>query len=148
MEDAYYIEHRLDDQIKWYDKKSTSCQYKYKALKWIGILLALSIPPIGAYYNDIPMYKFIVSCIGFGIAVVEFGVSMGKYHEHWIEYRTTSELLKHEKYLYQANAGGYAASAQPFQSLVERCESIISSENIDWAQLHRAEMASSSNTGS
>ena len=33
----------------------------------------------------------------------------------------------------------YAYSAAPFQELVERCENIISSENIDWAQLHKNE---------
>lgn len=62
---------------------------------------------------------------------------MNKYHENWIQYRSTAEILKHEKFLYLTRSGGYKNSSASFNELVERCESIISSENVDWVQLHK-----------
>lgn len=140
MTEAEYFEKRLDDQIKWYGNKSQKCQRFYKWLKSFSYILALALPPLGYYADCTPCSKFSIAMIGLVIAALEFFSSLNKYHENWIQYRTTCELLKHEKYLYCTRAGGYTTAADPFKELVERCESIISSENIDWAQLHKGDL--------
>lgn len=141
MDELQYLTERLDDQIKWYDAKSAQCQFRYKSIK-IGIgLCSLLIAPAGLLWQNCPLTPWGISILGLLIASGTFILSLNQYHENWLHYRTTCELLKHEKYLYLTRAGGYSASSAPFQELVERCESIISSENIDWAQLHNNEPA-------
>lgn len=139
MDETQYFIERLDEQIKWYDYKGTSCQRRYKFIKVIIGVLSFLIAPIGLLLQNWIYAPCIIAVLGTLIATGTFILSLNKYHENWLHYRTTCELLKHEKYLYLTRSGGYAYCSLPFQELVERCESIISSENIDWAQLHKSE---------
>ncbi|MGI8569091.1 MAG: DUF4231 domain-containing protein [Methylocella sp.] len=38
---------------------------------------------------------------------------LNQYQANWIAYRSTSEALKHEKFLFLAKAGPFAAAADP-----------------------------------
>lgn len=138
MDEEAYLRERLENQIKWYSAKSKSAQNWYKWLKYLDNLLALLIVPC-SYYSDMCWwFKYAGVAAGIIIAFTNFLQSINKYHENWIQYRSTAEILKHEKFLYLTNSGGYKDSPTAFNDLVERCESIISSENVDWAQLHKA----------
>jgi len=137
LDEQEYFKERLDNQIQWYSRKSASCQSRYKRMKGIICLASVSIAPISLL--DFADGKYIVCCLGSIIAVITFFLSMNKYHENWIQYRATCESLRHEKYLYLTRSGEYAQVNAPFHVLVDRCESIISRENIDWAQLQRKE---------
>lgn len=147
MTDEEYLNKRLEDQIKWYSSKSQSAQRKYKRLKKFEIIVSLSFTVLGTYAS----HTITIPCLSIGITIgfiitvisavssyLQFKQSLEKYHENWILYRQTCELLKHEKFLYITRSGGYATANNPFNDLVDRCESIISSENIDWAQLHKS----------
>ena len=46
---------------------------------------------------------------------------------------STSEALKHEKFLYLAHAGTYATAANPEALLAERIEGRVSQEHASWA---------------
>ncbi|MGC1929170.1 MAG: DUF4231 domain-containing protein [Candidatus Nitrosopolaris sp.] len=53
-----------------------------------------------------------------------------KYQENWILYRTSTELLKKEKYFFENNVGDYS-NGDDFERnrlLVERVETIVSAE--------------------
>lgn len=134
-----YLTTRLEEQINWYNKKSIINQEWYKALKIIDCTLALLIVPFSYYIDRCQWFQYAVIIAGMAISLSNFLQSIYKYHENWIQYRATAELLKHEKYLFLTQSGGYSVACDPFRELVERCESIISSENIDWAQLHKNE---------
>jgi hypothetical protein len=81
----------------------------------------------------INLSQLIVGGLGVLIAVLEGLQQLNQYHANWITYRTTSELLKHEKYLFLAKAGPYAAAADPRVLLAERIESLVSQEHAKWA---------------
>ena len=53
-------------------------------------------------------------------------------YKRQIKYRTTSEQLKHEKYLYLTNSNPYNKKER-LGLLVERVESLISKENSLWS---------------
>ncbi|OMF48754.1 hypothetical protein BK135_10495 [Paenibacillus peoriae] len=135
MTEREYLFERLEDQINWYDKKSSDCQKKYKRLKWVEIGSAAAIPILSGFSSNLQVIAVIISLLGASIAIIESLLSLGKYHENWIEYRGISETLKQEKYMYLTRAGVYKIS-EPFELLVERIESIISKENINWANLN------------
>jgi len=135
MTESEYFKVRLEDQIDWYSQKSVKCQNYYKMAEGLQYCLALLLAPLGYFVDSCIYVKYIIAVIGIIIAGLNFFESMNNYHENWISYRSTCEILKHEKMLFATKSGSYADSDTPFTDLVERVESIISSENIDWGQM-------------
>lgn len=135
-----YITDRLDNQIDWYGNKSSTAQKKYKVIKAAEIIISALIPVIALLDQDTPLYiQIMLGIMGGTIVVLSNFQSIGKYHENWIEYRSVSETLKHEKYLYETKTGTYCDlnnDTETFNLLVERVESIISHENINWSQMN------------
>lgn len=131
-----YIQERLEDQITWYDKKSIQAQKRYKSLKGTVIFLAASIPLFIGFITEVKAWAIVVSVIGVVITGIEGWLGLAKYHENWIEYRSICETLRHEKYMYLTRTGVYETPTDPFKVLVERTESIISKENLNWANLN------------
>lgn len=140
-----YMADRVDDQINWYDKKSTKCQRTYKILQVIEIILASLIPLLAAYSENHTMIAVCVGLFGSIIAIIESITKLNKYHENWIEYRTTCELLRYHKYLFETRSYPYAASEETVENLfVKNIENIISSENNKWKSLNTEEHSTDS----
>jgi len=128
---------RLEDQIRWYEQKSVSCQRWYKRLKVSVIAFAAVIPLLAA--SGLPKAMPVTGILGVLVTIFEGLLQLNQYHEHWIRYRSTSESLKHEKYLYLAGAGPYAAVEKPRAQLAERVESLVSQEHAKWATVQQQE---------
>ncbi len=132
MDEQKYIKERLDDQIDWYSQKSKTSQNWFKILRAIEILAAATIPFLAGYVTDTePELKIIIGILGIVIALVAGFISLNKFQEIWIEYRTTSETLKHHKYLYLTKSSPYDTE-DAFQILVQTVEALISKENSNW----------------
>ena len=131
-----YIDKRLDDQIGWYDRKSVSNQRWYKWLRLFEFVAAAFIPFLAAYLTpELPATKIVIGLIGVVIAVIAAVLGLYQFQEHWIEYRTTCESLKKEKYLFQTSTEPYDGDERGnFQLLVQRVETLVSKENTNWAQ--------------
>ena len=135
MNDQQYLTERLDDQLNWYDSKSQSNQHRYKTLRITEIVCAALIP-----FLSVLSYRFgwitatITGLLGISIAICTGINSLYKFHENWIQYRTTAEQLKHEKNLYLTHARPYN-STNRFEILVLHVESLISRENSNWSQV-------------
>jgi hypothetical protein len=136
MIEEEYIAQRLDDQIDWYSKKSSSCQTCFKALKVVEIVAAALIPFLSGMGEKIPCGQWIVGALGVTIALAAAAGSLYKHHENWIQYRITSEQLKHEKFLFATRSGPYEDPTR-FQLLVQRVEALISKEAATWAQVSK-----------
>lgn len=133
MNDKEYIEKRLDNQIKWYSQTSQKNQKYFKRLKFGEILCAALIPFLVGYADTSSIIQIIVGLLGIFIAVVTGVIGLHKFQENWIEYRTTAETLKHQKYLYETSCTPYD-DENSFKKLVQICEGIISKENSNWSQ--------------
>lgn len=131
-----YLSKRLDAQIEWYDKKSSRAQSWYKRLRLLEIALAVSIPFLVGYISDAaPAVQFSVGLAGVLIAIISGIVTLNRYQENWIEYRTTCESLRHHKFTFLSNAGPYVGDGS-FPTLVENVERLISQENTKWAAIN------------
>jgi hypothetical protein len=106
-------------------------------LQTIEIIAAALIPLLSGYVSKNDWIPLIVSILGTVVVICTSLARLGRYHENWLQYRETCELLKHEKFLYLTSTNPY--EEKPFQLLVERVESIISAENINWSQLATSE---------
>lgn len=136
MTEEEYLKERLDDQLAWYSKKSQYNQKWFKRLRLVEIVAAALIPFLSGMGDKIPYSQWLIGGLGALIAIAAAITALFKYQENWIEYRTTAEQLKHEKYLFLTNVKPYHTEER-FQFLVERVESLISKENSNWASMTR-----------
>lgn len=128
-----YIKSRLEDQIKWYSRKSSMNQQMYKRLQLITIIFSTSIPFLSAYISDFKFIQIIIGIIGVAVAAITAVNGLYKYQENWLAYRTTSESLKHQKYLFLTGTEPYH-DEQAFNMLVQNVEMTISKENSNWSK--------------
>jgi len=120
MSEADPTMERLEDQINWYDRKSNYNQRVYKWLKVIEIVAAALVPLSAGLH----LPAAVTGSLGVLIAALEGLLQLNQYHHNWIAYRSTCETLKHEKYLYLANAGPYSTATTAHVLLAERIESL------------------------
>jgi len=133
MNEEQYISERVDKQIVWYGQKSQNAQKCFKALRGFEIIAAALIPIIAGFGGEDLPITFILGSLGALIAVASAFISLNQYQENWIEYRTTCESLKHEKFLFLTRAAPYH-DEKPLIIFVQRIESLISKENNTWSQ--------------
>lgn len=121
---------RLNDQIAWYDTKSSDCQRWYKRLKILEIGVAASIPLTAVFAAP----AWVAAVLGSGVVVLETVQGVFQFSTLWITYRATCESLKHEKFLFAARAGPYRRVSDPLITLAERIESLVSQEHAKWVR--------------
>jgi Protein of unknown function (DUF4231) len=140
------IMERLEEQIRWYDDKSGSNRKIYKRIKIVEISAAALIPFVAPlkFFQATPTPSrlavlfsaaTITGALGVLITVLEGMIHLNQYQRHWINYRSTCEALKHEKFIYLGNASPYASANDARALLAERIESLISQEESKWASM-------------
>jgi len=132
LDEAKYLKDRLEDQIAWYDRKSISNQKAFKRLQVLIIVASATIPFLSGFMDESTLFlKIVVGLLGLAIATATAILGLYQFQENWLEYRTTCETLRHEKYLFLTGASPYDEE-EPFMLLVERVEGLISKENTNW----------------
>ena len=146
MTQEEYIKDRLDDQINWYEKKSSFCQKKHKFWQVMKIVSALSITtislwaPADLFKSPVEGSTFsinlshLIGVIGAFIVFIESFVKIFDYEKLWIQYRSTAERLKREKLLFQTSSKPYHTK-EAFSLLVQQSESIMNNEVQGWVEL-------------
>jgi hypothetical protein len=120
---------RLEEQITWYSRGARRNKRWYLRIKVVQIVSAAVIPVLAA--TSLPTW--VAGALGALIVVLESIQQLFQFHSNWTHYRSTSEALKHEKFLYLAHAGAYATCANPEALLAERIENRVSQEHASWA---------------
>ena len=139
-----YIKERVDDQIAWYDKKSIHCQKRYKRIQFWEIIFAACIPLLAGYSSKHVIIPVIVGILGVVITILESITKLYKYHENWIQYRSTCELLRYQKNLYLTGSSPYNLSGDTLENIfVKNIEQIISSENNQWKSIQQVQQRKS-----
>jgi len=139
-----YKEDRLEDQIRWYSSQARKNKTKYHMFQTLVIVAAAMVPVINTQgcigENPHDIQVLLMSSFAAAIAAIFAGLTeVGKYQETWITYRTTTELLKREKFFYVSRSGEYADldDIQRDRLLVERVESFIATETSKYFALHQ-----------
>src|SRR5215208_3342422 len=126
---------RLEEQINWYDRKSGDNQRRYKWLKLLELAVAAALPVVAGIGSPV----LVIGALAAVIVVLEGAQHLYQFQEHWITYRSTAEALKHERYLYLAEAGPYAGEDRHRQlaERAERIEGLVSQEHAKWTASHQ-----------
>ena len=133
MNEEKYLEERLNDRLEWYDKKSARNKNWFHFLRLVEIVSAALIPFLSGMSDKIAYPQWLIGGLGVFIAVAAASISLFKFQENWVAYRTIAEQLKHEEFTYRANAKPYDAEDK-FALLVVRVESLISKEHSKWSE--------------
>lgn len=134
MTEKDYLDKRLENQIEWYDRKSTSNKKWFRICQVTQLNMA-SLITLSGIFDISKNYwiSFTVPVFGAVIAIISGILGLYKFQENWMEYRTVTESLKHEKYLFLTKSEPYNI-CEPLNLFVSRVESLISKENTNWAQ--------------
>lgn len=119
---------RAREQIAWYDAKSQFNQRRFKGFKVCQIVTAAAIPVAAGASAP----AWLVGGGGALIVVLEGLQQLQQYQQNWITYRATCERLKHEQFLFLAQAGPYGVAPDPEALLAERVEGLVSQEHAAW----------------
>jgi len=123
---------RVEDQIQWYERKSRTNLRWFKVLKTSTIVVATLIPLISGSTNALTLGP-IAGGLGALVAIIEGIQHLNQFQSNWMIYRSACESLRHEKFLYLASAGPYAATPNPPALLAERAESVVFQEHAKWS---------------
>ena len=123
---------RLEDQLAWYDRRSTGAQRMFKRTKVAELVVAALVPVLAA--TEAP--PAVTAGFAAVIVVLEAVQHLNQWQTNWVTYRSTAESLKHERYLYLAAAGPYAGPDRA-KVLAERLEGLISQEHASWTASNR-----------
>lgn len=120
---------RLEDQLGWYDRKSVAAQQAYKRVKLIQLVVGAAVPVVAALQVPAAVTAILAALV----VVAEGAQQLYQWQTNWVQYRSTAEALKHEKYLYLAGAGPYSAEDRQ-RVLAERLEGLVSQEHAKWTE--------------
>ena len=73
-----------------------------------------------------------IALLGVAVVVVEGLEHLNQYHQNWLGFRATCEALKHEKFLFLADAGPYCDTEDKRAQLAERIEELVGKEHAQW----------------
>ena len=140
MDQKTYLTTRVDNQINWYNKRSTTNQNRYKLLKAIIIIVSVSIPVLaGMITGEDDWLKILVGVFGVIIAGIEGILSLFKFQDLWLQYRLVAEMLEREKVIFLTQSGPYEQNPSAFNLFVTRAESIMVNENQSWSESQKKE---------
>jgi hypothetical protein len=118
----------LAGAMGFYDRSAGRAKLWYQGLRVMTLVLAASIPVVAALDGS----TIITAILGSSIVVIEGLQQLFQFHERWVGYRKTWNILDHERRMYEGGAGPYDGAANPGKLLNERMTNILSSENTDW----------------
>lgn len=139
METREYIENRLKNQIKWYDKKAKSYKKWNNFITITTIIISSGVAITALIMKEMDINTsfstIIIAVVGFITSVLLSVNKVKKFEELHLTYRLTCEKLTQEMYLFETKSAMYVGEDCD-NLLVERIESILTTEVGNWAQLN------------
>lgn len=134
-EQKSYLNDRIYPKIKDYISKARNNQYQFYIWQTLAILAAALVPVFSGFItDDAILLKWLVAFLGGTSAVMAGLLSLFKFHENWIKYRSTYQDLESHISQFKLGASIYWDNKNAFKLLVENCESILNAERGQWAE--------------
>lgn len=136
MDATEYIEQRVEDQVNWMNGKSKRNKKRFYFFTVFQLIISALIPWLASINFDTgkPVLSLLIGGIGVLVVVTTGILSVGKYHENWIRYRSCTEKMISHKFKYLTGAMPYNTD-NSFELFVMNIESLLSEENISWAKV-------------
>jgi Protein of unknown function (DUF4231) len=137
-----YLSGRVDEQLNWLSRASRSNKRVFLSLRILEILLGTSITVFSPYANRVAWAPLAIALAGGGIALSGGWLALSRSQENWVRYRSLSESLKREKFLFLTGSPPYDRGDSSFTQFVTATEALMIEERAGWArQLSQQEEA-------
>jgi len=148
MNDDEYITERLENQMNWFDRKSSWHQKHYKRLKRWEFGIGATIPVLVSFSASCDLgslgpapyavslswlLQIFASVAGVVLVFITKHLELEDHYKLWKDYRANAEQLQHELMLYTSRTKPYD-TAQAYHDLVENIEGLLNKENMKWQQ--------------
>ncbi|MET7538245.1 DUF4231 domain-containing protein [Streptomyces sp. NPDC005507] len=123
------MDSRLTQYQEWYDRKAVKTKAMHLRMRTISVVGGALVPVL--VNLDLSFAKLtatVLSLVVVGSVSLE---SVYRYREQWKNYRSTEQLLGHERIYFETKVGPYTnlSEGEAFTTLVARVESAIANEN-------------------
>lgn len=129
MSPTAYMEERLAQYQGWYDGKAVKMKALHLRLRTTSVVGGALVP---ALVNvQLPYINILTTAVSLLVVILVSLESVYHYREQWKNYRSTEQVLGHERVYYKTRCGPYDGLDEraAFRLLVERVENAIASEN-------------------
>ncbi len=134
-EQQSYISDRIEPKIEGFKTKARISRRQFYTWQTSAIIAAALVPVFSGFIvNDTTILKWLVALLGGTSAVIAGLLSLFKFQENWIRYRSTYQDLDSHVSQFKIGAGIYLDKKHAFSLLAENCESILNAEIGQWAE--------------
>lgn len=139
-EQQSYINDRIQPKVDEYNTKAIRNRKLFYFWQAIAIVSAALVPVFTGFIKDGDSeLKWLVAILGGTSAVVAGLLSLFKFQENWIRYRSTHQDLDSHLSQFKIGVGIYGDRKYAFAQLAENCESILKAEIGQWAESRKKE---------
>ncbi|MEV7563928.1 DUF4231 domain-containing protein [Streptomyces tanashiensis] len=124
-----YMETRLAQYQDWYDGKATRMKAMHLRMRTVSVVGGSLVP---VFVNlDLGFARVTATVLSVVVVAAVSLESVYRYREQWKNYRSTEQLLGHERVYFEAKVGPYRdlGRREAFSVLVARVEKAIANEN-------------------
>ncbi|WP_223830961.1 DUF4231 domain-containing protein [Streptomyces venezuelae] len=124
-----YVETRVSQYQEWYDVKATRMKAMHLRMRTVSVVGGALVP---VFVNlDLGFARVTATVLSVVVVAAISLESVYRYREQWKNYRSTEQLLGHERVYFEARVGPYhgLSKREAFQTLVARVEKAIANEN-------------------
>ncbi|MFB7786648.1 DUF4231 domain-containing protein [Streptomyces vinaceus] len=124
-----YVETRLGQYQAWYDRKAVRSKAIHLRMRTLSVVGGALVPVL--VNLDVPFARITATALSVLVVVSVSLESVYRFREQWKNYRSTEQLLGHERIYFETGVGPYAglSAADAFTLLVSRVERAIANEN-------------------
>ncbi|MFE6098902.1 DUF4231 domain-containing protein [Streptomyces laurentii] len=124
-----YVDERLGQYQAWYDRKATKMKAMHLRMRTVSVVGAALVPVL--VNVDLEFARVTATVLSVVVVASVSLESVYRYREQWKNYRSTEQLLGHERVYFAARVGPYhkLSGREAFTTLVARVEKAIASEN-------------------
>lgn len=129
MTPGTYLEERLGQYQEWYDHKATKMKAMHLRMRTVSVVGGALVPVL--VNLDLGFARITATVISLVVVASVSLESVYRYREQWKNYRSTEQLLGHERVYFAARVGPYhrLSDRDAFTTLVARVERAIAGEN-------------------
>ncbi|MFI8421763.1 DUF4231 domain-containing protein [Streptomyces sp. NPDC085479] len=124
-----YVDGRLSQYQEWYDVKATRMKAMHLRMRTVSVVGGALVP---VFVNlDAGFARVTATVLSVVVVAAVSLESVYRYREQWKNYRSTEQLLGHERVYFETRVGPYRelAEREAFTLLVARVEKAIAQEN-------------------
>ncbi|MFE3142023.1 DUF4231 domain-containing protein [Streptomyces scopuliridis] len=124
-----YVSTRLNQYQSWYDRKAVRAKATHLRMRTISVVGGALVPVL--VNIDLPFAKVTATVLSLVVVASVSLESVYRYREQWKNYRSTEQLLGHERVYFETKVGPYSglSDRESFTILVSRVEKAIANEN-------------------